>query len=162
MAPGSWATAPTRCIMPYGRHCPSCNRVGGAHGVLTLPATGSFNQFHTPTQRREGRECVPHDCGAVRMCACMDMSRERTQRRYNQLQASAPTLRLAGDRGSHRSQSVTPASVRSSVRLSMAGHRPCSHATTHLAASTLPCRRQHTSVPPQRLSSIWTCRRLFI
>jgi hypothetical protein len=30
------------------------------------------------------------------------------------------------------------------------------------AASTLPCRRQHTSVPPQRLSSIWTCRRLFI
>jgi hypothetical protein len=33
---------------------------------------------------------------------------------------------------------------------------------THLAAFTLPCRRQHTSEPPQRLSSIWTCRRRFI
>jgi hypothetical protein len=70
MVPGSWATAPTRCIMPYGRHCPSCNRVGGADGVLTLTRNSSPTQFHTPTQRREGRECVPHDCGAVRMSVC--------------------------------------------------------------------------------------------
>ena len=32
-APGSWATAPTRCITQYGRQCPSCNRVGGADGA---------------------------------------------------------------------------------------------------------------------------------
>jgi hypothetical protein len=34
------------------------------------PATGSPTQLHAPKQRREGRECVLHDGGAVRMCSC--------------------------------------------------------------------------------------------
>jgi hypothetical protein len=65
------------------RHCPSCDRVDGADGVLTQQAaTGSPIQFRAPTQRVEGRECVPHDCGAVRMCACQGLEQGgRTGRR---------------------------------------------------------------------------------
>jgi hypothetical protein len=33
-------------------------------------ATGSPAQFHAPTQRRERRECVPHDCGASLLWSC--------------------------------------------------------------------------------------------
>jgi hypothetical protein len=36
---------------------------------MVLTPTGSPIQFHAPTQRVEERKCVPHDCGAVRMCA---------------------------------------------------------------------------------------------
>jgi hypothetical protein len=52
------------CV-PYGRQWPSCNRVGGAHGRHRLSNPVS----RAPTQRREGRECVPHDFGATRMCS---------------------------------------------------------------------------------------------
>ena len=40
------------------------------------------SQFHAPTQRREGRECVPQDCGAVRMCACDGL--EQAERAYRE------------------------------------------------------------------------------
>ena len=43
-------------------------RCGNAGDIL-MPSTGSPTQFHAPTQRK-GRECVPHDCGGVCMCAC--------------------------------------------------------------------------------------------
>jgi hypothetical protein len=52
MAPGSWATAPSRCIMPYGRQCRSCNRVGGADGVL-MPTR---NRLSTPVSRPDAPE----------------------------------------------------------------------------------------------------------
>jgi hypothetical protein len=52
MAPGSWATAPSRCIMPYGRQCPSCNRVGGADGVLTP----TRNRLSNPVSRPDAAE----------------------------------------------------------------------------------------------------------
>jgi hypothetical protein len=38
-------------------------------GALT-PINPQRAQFHAPTQRREGRECGLHHCGAVRMCTC--------------------------------------------------------------------------------------------
>jgi hypothetical protein len=37
-------------------------------------------QFHAPTQRREGRGCVSHDYGAVRMCACQGTAQGDVQR----------------------------------------------------------------------------------
>ena len=37
-------------------------------------------QFHAPTQRREGRGCVSHDYGAVRMCACQGTAQVNVQR----------------------------------------------------------------------------------
>ena len=70
MAPGSWTTAPTRFSIPYVRRLNDrpVTAWGGADGVQTPTRNSSPAQFHAPTQRREGRECVPHDCGAVRMC----------------------------------------------------------------------------------------------
>ena len=67
MPPGSWAqnycVAHAECeappeLLPHGRgrRCTDANRLS--------------NPVSRPTQRREGRECVSHDCGAVRMCAC--------------------------------------------------------------------------------------------
>ena len=50
-------------------------------------------------------------------------------------------------------QSVAPVTVHSPVRLSMAVHMPCSHATTHLPRPPFLVDNT-TSVPPQRLSSI--------
>jgi hypothetical protein len=42
--------------------------VDGADGALT--PTRNEPSFTDLTQRREGRECVSHYHGAVRMCAC--------------------------------------------------------------------------------------------
>jgi hypothetical protein len=36
------------------------------------PDTGSPTQFHAPTQRREGRECVPHYCELCNRAHPMD------------------------------------------------------------------------------------------
>jgi hypothetical protein len=44
--------------------------------------TAIQSQFHAPTQRREGRECVSHDCGAVRICACHGFEQGNVQGRY--------------------------------------------------------------------------------
>jgi hypothetical protein len=50
-------------------HCPSCiTERAGQTVYLREPVTCSPTQFHAPKQRRDRRECVPHDCGAVRMC----------------------------------------------------------------------------------------------
>ena len=47
------------------------------------PSTGSPTQFHAPTHRREGRECLSYQCGAVCMCVCHGVvKRGRTERRY--------------------------------------------------------------------------------
>jgi hypothetical protein len=40
-------------------------------------------QFHAPTQQREGRECVSHDYGAVRMCAYQGTEQGDVQRDVN-------------------------------------------------------------------------------
>jgi hypothetical protein len=48
----------------------------------------------------------------------------------------------------------------SPVRLSMVGHMPCSQNTHLLRPPFLVL--DNIRVPPQGLSSIWTCRRLFI
>jgi hypothetical protein len=48
--------------------------VGGAHGALTR-ARNTALRFRDPTQRREGRACGAHACGAVCMSAAMDPSR---------------------------------------------------------------------------------------
>jgi hypothetical protein len=37
--------------------------------VCSLPARQALQRSSTP-RHREGRECVPHDCGAVRLCTC--------------------------------------------------------------------------------------------
>jgi hypothetical protein len=37
-------------------------------------------QIHAPTQQREGRGCVLHDYGAVRMCACQGTEQGDVQR----------------------------------------------------------------------------------
>jgi hypothetical protein len=89
------------------RHCPSCDRVDGADGVLTQQAaTGSPIQFRAPTQRVEGRECVPHDCGAVRMYVCVPGIRAGGAYRETlwQTRLLRSILRLPGDRGSHQPQ----------------------------------------------------------
>jgi hypothetical protein len=68
MAPGSWATAPTRCIMSYARQCPCCNRVGGAVGVLT----SARNRFSQPsfTPRCSGEIDKSASHVTVELCAC--------------------------------------------------------------------------------------------
>jgi hypothetical protein len=55
----------TSQVLPCGR--------GGADGALTPTRN---RPSCTPTQRRQGRECVPCDYGAVRTCACQGPSRK--------------------------------------------------------------------------------------
>ena len=51
--PGAaWTTAPTRDGIQYGRQCPSCNRVGGADGVLTP----TRNRLSDPVSRPDAAE----------------------------------------------------------------------------------------------------------
>jgi hypothetical protein len=88
MPPGSWAqnyyVAHAECEAPpellshgRGRRCTDANRLS--------------NPVSRPTQRREGRECVSHDCGAVRMCACHGLEQGRhTERRYCKPSSGTP------------------------------------------------------------------------
>jgi hypothetical protein len=71
VTPGSWATAPQRdweaINDAYGRQLTTSQCYRGADGVLT--PTRNKPSF-TPRRAAEGgagRECVPHDYGAVRM-----------------------------------------------------------------------------------------------
>jgi hypothetical protein len=58
-------------------------RFGHAGDILMLPQQAlQPMQFHAPTQRREGRVCVPHDCGGVCACARVVEQGARTERRY--------------------------------------------------------------------------------
>ena len=68
MGSGSCATAPTRCSTPYGGNVRALTAWTGSYGALT-PIRNKPSFTH-PAQRREGRECVPRDYGAVRTCAC--------------------------------------------------------------------------------------------
>jgi hypothetical protein len=52
--------------------------VGGADGVLTP----TRNKLSSPVSRpdaAEGRECVPHDCGAVSMRTCNGIEQGNVQ-----------------------------------------------------------------------------------
>ena len=131
-------TKPT-CI-PYVRQCPSCNRVGGADGVLTPTATSSSTQFHAPKQRREGRESVSHN--VPWSCVQLRVPRIRAGRAYREtllqplqgcklVSGCRSILRLATrdpvGTGSHTNLvwSATPASGLSPVQVSMGGDRAC-------------------------------------
>jgi hypothetical protein len=85
-------------------------------------------QFHAPTQRREGRECILNHCGAVCMCACHGLEQgARTQRLQTLSGCCVQILRLAWDRFNPglRDRSAIPASVPGPVWLSATGHRAC-------------------------------------
>jgi hypothetical protein len=68
MGTGSCATAPTRCITPYGGNDGAVTAWTGQTVHRREPATSPVSL--TRRSGGEGRECVPHDCGAVHMCAC--------------------------------------------------------------------------------------------
>jgi hypothetical protein len=64
----------------------SC-RTGGNDRAVTggwdrgcTDANSQHAQIHAPTQRRAVRECVSHDYGAVRMCACQGTEQGHVQR----------------------------------------------------------------------------------
>jgi hypothetical protein len=50
----------------------SSNRVAGRGRRCTeaIDPRNRLPRLTRPTKRREGRECVTHGCGAVRMCTC--------------------------------------------------------------------------------------------
>ena len=114
-------TAPTRCIMHAALEAlPEVLPRVGQTVHQREPATGSPTQFHAPTQRRAGRECVLHDCGAVRMCTCHGL--EQRGRPRDVTANPEPSKRLPfnppsrWDRGSHRSQFGPRAQPRSVAR----------------------------------------------
>jgi hypothetical protein len=105
-----------------------------ADGVLTRAlntqcSTGSPTQFHAPTQRREGRECVPYHCGAVRMCACHGLEQGGTYRESLLRTLSGCRVQYSVSLGTGslglRDRSAIPASVPGPVWLSATGHRAC-------------------------------------
>jgi hypothetical protein len=95
-----------------------------AGDILMLPATGSPTQFHAPTQRREGRECGPYDCGAVRMCACHGLEQGGVQRDVTANPTHGTPNSRPVQHSPHTGLSQTPAPVRSPVRLTMTGPTP--------------------------------------
>ena len=110
-----------------------------------VPATGSPTQFHAPTQRREGRECASHDCGAVRMCACHGLEQgARTQRLQTPSSCRVQySVSLGTGSLGLRDRSAIPVSVPGPVWLSTTGQRACPRVRRR-------AHNQHTpSAPPQ-------------
>jgi hypothetical protein len=66
-----------------------CGR--GKQGTESTDANPQQAQFHAPTQRREERECVSHDCRAVCMCACRGLEQGHAHRDVT-AKRLAPTL----------------------------------------------------------------------